>query len=132
MRLDDPAAIFVGELTDCCQAIGNAGESCMIHSVTSQNGRVLVVKDTKGKVVSQSWIWRNRDVLCFDNVEAVERDSKHKRIVSNEILNTISDSRTQFILYEDIDAQSTQKVKDSYPTIALYSDGDDLKKESQK
>ena len=217
LRLDDPAAIFVGELTNCCQVMNNAGESCMLHSIMSQNGRVLVVRDTNGKVVSQSWIWRNKNVLCLDNVETVQRDHHHKRLVSNEILNTIqraaqefievdkeqfenwsktklselmkqkengeisdqefevqkarieqtvssqrltkvtvgsgysdislkglklddenrapeedveyiADSRTQFILYQDPEAQNTAKVSSNEKTVALYTDPEELKR----
>lgn len=97
LRLDDPTTIFVGELTNCCQAIGDAGESCMIHSATSSNGRMLVVKDEKGRVTSQSWIWRNKNVLCFDNVEAVQRENDHRRVISNEILNTIQRAAEEFV-----------------------------------
>ena len=217
LRLDDPSIIFVGELTHCCQAINDAGESCMRHSATSPNGRVLVVQDAKGKVLSQSWIWRNQNVLCLDNIEAVRRESNHKRIVSDEILNTlqkaakelvkvdkanfeqwkqekiaklteqrskgeisdkefelqkaeieqivssqrltrvtvgegysdislkglkpdyenrypeedvkyISDSRSQFILYEDEKANESRESTANSPTIALYSDGEETQK----
>lgn len=111
LRLDDPATIFVGELTNCCQAIGDAGESCMIHSATSQNGRVLVVKDKTGKVLSQSWIWRNKNVLCFDNVEAVQRESDHKRVISNEILNTIQRAAKKFVEVDKEQFENWRKSK---------------------
>jgi len=41
----------------------------MIHSATSKNGRVFVIKDQDGNVIAQSWVWRNGQVLCFDNIE---------------------------------------------------------------
>lgn len=97
LRLDDPIAIFVGELTDCCQALHDAGESCMRHSVTSQNGRILVVQDENGKVLAQSWLWRNKNVLCFDNIEAVEKDSNNKKIVSSEILDMVKQAAKDFV-----------------------------------
>ena len=80
LRLDDPTAIFVGELTDCCQALGIAGESCMRHSVTSPNGRILVVQDEEGKILSQSWIWRNKNTICFDNIEAIKKTQIIKKL----------------------------------------------------
>lgn len=97
LRLDDPVAIFIGELTDCCQALNDAGESCMRHSVTSQNGRVLVVQDENGKVVSQSWIWRNKNVLCFDNIEAIKKDSNNKKIISSDILDMVKKAARDFV-----------------------------------
>ena len=69
LRLDDPLALAIGTLTDCCQEIGNVAESCMEHSMVDKNGRVFVVRDKEGNIVSQSWVWRNKDVLCFDNIE---------------------------------------------------------------
>ena len=97
LRLDDPTAIFVGEITDCCQAIDNAGESCMIHSTTSPNGRVLIVQDESGKVLAQSWLWRNKNVICFDNIEAVKKDSDNKKVVSKEVLKVVKEAAKVFV-----------------------------------
>ena len=69
LRLDDPLAMAIGTLTDCCQELGDAAEVCMEHSMVDKNGRVFVIKDEEGNVVAQSWVWRNKDVLCFDNIE---------------------------------------------------------------
>ncbi len=69
LRLDDPLAIAIGTLTDCCQELGNAAETSMAHSMVDKNGRVFVIKDEAGNIVAQSWVWRNRNVLCFDNIE---------------------------------------------------------------
>ena len=83
LRLDDPLAMAIGTLTDCCQEIGNAAEVCMEHSMVDKNGRVFVIKDKKGNIVSQSWVWRNGNVLCFDNIEipnkAFERVDDRKK-----------------------------------------------------
>ena len=37
--------------------------------MVDKNGRVFVIRDDKGNIVAQSWVWRNKDVLCFDNIE---------------------------------------------------------------
>lgn len=76
LRLDDPLALAIGTLTDCCQEIGNVAETCVEHSVVDQNGRVFVVKDEEGNIVAQSWVWRNNSVLCFDNIEIPEKAFK--------------------------------------------------------
>lgn len=69
LRLDDPLAVAIGTLTDCCQELGNAAETSMEHSMVDKNGRVFVIKDEAGNIVAQSWVWRNQNVLCFDNIE---------------------------------------------------------------
>jgi len=73
LRLDDPLAMAIGTLTDCCQELGDCAEMCMEHSMVDKNGRVFVIKDKAGNVVAQSWVWRNKDVLCFDNIEIPEK-----------------------------------------------------------
>ena len=69
LRLDDPLAMAIGTLTDCCQELNDCAEVCMEHSMVDKNGRVFVIRDDKGNIVAQSWVWRNKDVLCFDNIE---------------------------------------------------------------
>ena len=73
LRLDDPLAMVIGNLTDCCQELNNCAEVCMEHSMVDKNGRVFVIKDEQGNIVAQSWVWRNKDVLCFDNIEIPDK-----------------------------------------------------------
>ena len=69
MRLDDAYATAIGTMADCCQEIGNCAEVCMEHSMVSEHGRVFVIRDQEGNIEAQSWVWRNQNVLCFDNIE---------------------------------------------------------------
>lgn len=73
LRLTDPLAIGIGTLTDCCQEIRNAAELCMEHSMVDKNGRLFLITDKEGNFVSQSWVWRNGNVLCFDNIEIPDK-----------------------------------------------------------
>ena len=73
LRLDDPLAMAIGTLSDCCQELNNCAEVCMEHSMVDKNGRVFVIKDEQGNTVAQSWVWRNKDVLCFDNIEIPDK-----------------------------------------------------------
>ena len=111
LRLDDPTAIFVGELTDCCQALGDAGESCMRHSVTSTNGRILVVQDGEGKILSQSWTWRNKNTICLDNIEAVQKDSQNKKIISSNLLSVIQEAAKDFVETDKVGMQKWREAQ---------------------
>lgn len=73
LRLDDPLAMAIGTLTDCCQELNNCAEVCMEHSMVDKNGRIFVIRDEDGNIVAQSWVWRNGDVLCFDNIEIPDK-----------------------------------------------------------
>ena len=77
LRADDPMNILAGNATDCCQKIGGPGEGSMKHGAMATNGRIFIVEelDECGKViryVAQSWVWRNKDTICFDNIEIPE------------------------------------------------------------
>lgn len=65
----DPNAVAVGYLSHCCFVVDGISHSALEHSMISQNGRTFVVY-YKNRFLTQSWIWRNGDVVCFDSVEA--------------------------------------------------------------
>ena len=69
LKLDDPLASVIGIFTDCCQKLNDSAELCMEHSMVSDNGRLFVVRDNLGQIVAQSWVWRNNNVICFDDIE---------------------------------------------------------------
>ena len=68
LDLDDPSALAVGYLTRCCFLIDGLSRESLYHSISSKNGRTFVVKKN-GELIAQSWVWRNGNFLCFDNVE---------------------------------------------------------------
>lgn len=69
LDLNDPMAVAVGNLSHCCFVVRGISYSALKHSMQSKNGRTFVVY-YKGQFLTQSWIWRNGDVICFDSVEA--------------------------------------------------------------
>ena len=73
LRLDVPRAMSIGFESDCCQRLGEPAEVCMEHSMVDKNGRVFIITNTAGEIVAQSWVWRNKDVLCFDNIEVPDQ-----------------------------------------------------------
>ena len=95
LRLDDPLALAIGTLSDCCQEIHNCAEMCVEHSMVDKNGRVFVVRDENNNVVAQSWVWRNKDVLCFDNIEipnkAFDRALKIEEVTKESFSKDIYD-----------------------------------------
>ena len=69
LDLDDPLALAVGYITRCCFLINGLSRESLYHSISSKNGRTFVVRKN-GELIAQSWVWRNGNALCFDNVEA--------------------------------------------------------------
>lgn len=68
LDLDNPLALAVGYITRCCFLIDGLSRESLYHSISNKNGRTFVVRKD-GELVAQSWVWRNGNVLCFDNVE---------------------------------------------------------------
>ncbi len=69
LDLDNPLALAVGYITRCCFLIDGLSRESLYHSISNKNGRTFVVRKD-GELIAQSWVWRNGNVLCFDNVEA--------------------------------------------------------------
>ena len=68
LKYDDMLSLALGNMTDCCFTILGVGYQCLQHAVTSKNGRIFVVKKNN-EIIAHSWIWRNGNHLCFDNIE---------------------------------------------------------------
>ena len=61
---------ILGEKTNCCQTIDNAGGSCVEYGATKPNsGFIKFTLD--GQIIGQSWIWYNQEtgMVCLDNIE---------------------------------------------------------------
>ena len=103
LRLDDPLALVIGDLTDCCQRLNEVGEDCMKHSTISDDGRVFVVRDCKKNIVSQSWMWRNKNIICFDNIEIPKKILHNHEHYSfaEEILKIYQKASQELIEYDD-------------------------------
>lgn len=73
----DPLGAILGEITNCCQIIGDAGESCCKHGLSNPNGG-FVVFELNNKIIGQSWVWYDErsKKICLDNIE-IPRSAKY-------------------------------------------------------
>lgn len=80
----DPLGAVLGNITNCCQKIDGAGESCCEHGMTNPNGGFVVFK-LNDKIVGQSWVWFNEESkkVCLDNVEVPH--SREKIVLKEEV-----------------------------------------------
>lgn len=69
LDLDDPLGLAVGYITRCCFLIDGESSSALFHSAQSKDGRIFIVRKN-GELIAQSWVWRNGNLVCFDNVES--------------------------------------------------------------
>jgi hypothetical protein len=84
---EDPRALFAGDYTGCCQHPGGQASSAAWHSVTSENGCVYVWMRGES-ILAQAWVWRNGDLICFDNIEAgkIKEDKETMAVIRNLFL----------------------------------------------
>lgn len=100
LDLDDPLALAIGTFTNCCQTLNDTAETCMEHSMTDKNGRIFVVKDELGNIVAQSWMWRNQNLICFDNIEVPTKTidrAENKIEFTDDIYNTYKKAAHEMI-----------------------------------
>lgn len=71
--LHDPDLIFLPNMINCCMEIGGKAEADLVHAVTNKNGRLFAIYQNQ-EVKAISWVWRNGQVLCFDNVEVKRKE----------------------------------------------------------
>ena len=70
LNKDDSLGAVLGNVTNCCQKIGDAGESCAKHGMSDPNGGFVIFKYEK-RIIGQAWVWYNEEIqkVCFDNIE---------------------------------------------------------------
>ena len=74
---DIALAARLGQLTNCCQHLGSAGETAMMHSFLNPEAGFWVIEDRNGEVKAQAAIWKSDfDKLVFDNIEFANTDNR--------------------------------------------------------
>ena len=77
-KKDIALAVGLGELTNCCQSLGKAGETAMMHGFLNPDAGFWVIEDKDGNIKAQAEIWKtNNGNLVFDNIEFANTDKEH-------------------------------------------------------
>lgn len=71
MKPDDMRMVMLGYMTYCCQHLGGAGESAMMHGLVNENAGFWAVEDKRtGKIIAQAEVWETENnTFVFDNIE---------------------------------------------------------------
>ncbi len=88
----DPLQISLGNLTECCQRLGDAGESAMMYGLTNDHAGFWVLENkSSGKIYAQAEVWEwNEDTLVLDNIEFANdaEISQYKDAIGEYVLNS--------------------------------------------
>ena len=73
---NDASGIWVGNATDCCQALQNHAESCVKAGYLERNCSFIAVRKN-GKVYAQTFLWieKYRGIASFDSIEMLSRSA---------------------------------------------------------
>lgn len=73
LERSDPRGVVLGELTGCCQSVGQSAGACAWHGQEDPLGAFFVVEDSRQVVLGQSWVWRDVTgrAICFDSIECL-------------------------------------------------------------
>lgn len=104
LDLDNPLALAVGYITRCCFLIDGLSKESLYHSISSKNGRTFIVRK-EGELIAQSWVWRNGNVLCFDNVET------RGIYNSNKLLETYQKASENLLEISDLSENEIECLK---------------------
>lgn len=114
---DDPLGFVLGDITNCCQHIGGAGESCVDDGYTNKDAGFLVfeenIKDAKGKptgekrILGQAYVWYDplTKTVCYDNIEIPTKvlkelskgEKQGSELSSSKLLKAVEDSAEKII-----------------------------------
>ncbi len=103
LKKDNPLGAVLGNITNCCQRIDDAGESCVEHGMSDPNGGFVVLK-YENRIIGQAWVWYNKRIkkLCFDNIEIpnsakglVKKNGKEFKDCLTRAAKSISESMTK-------------------------------------
>lgn len=112
LEKDDPLGFVLGEITNCCQHIGGAGEDCVYDGYTNPNAGFLVFEETQfddegkstgvARILGQAYIWYDPQTktVCYDNIEIptkvleeLRRGTKHgAKLSSTTLLDSVEES----------------------------------------
>lgn len=74
LKKDNPLGAVLGDITNCCQIIGGAGESCVSYGMIMPNSKFMTF-NYNNEILGQSWVWYDEynKTICLDNIEVPEK-----------------------------------------------------------
>lgn len=67
---NNPAYLFVGNITDCCQKINGEAESVVWDTAQNMDSWIFAIFDDSNKIIVQSYIWKSEDTYTIDSIES--------------------------------------------------------------
>ncbi|MDD4275906.1 MAG: leucine-rich repeat domain-containing protein [Clostridia bacterium] len=121
LEKNNPVGLVLGDITNCCQHLNGAGESCMLYGVQAPNSKFLVIR-YNNSIIAQGWVWYDEKTatVCIDNIEIPKTQrKKFDKDVNNQVLKTLK----RFADNTALEMQELRDIKIKKVTIGLgYND----------
>lgn len=92
LKADDPRQVMLGHETNCCQVLGDAGETAMLHGLLNPKAGFWGVFDIEtDKLRCQAEVWEyDEETLVFDNIEFADDTEldRYKDIIGEWIVSS--------------------------------------------
>lgn len=92
LKASDPRQVMLGHETNCCQVLGDAGETAMLHGLLNPKAGFWGVFDIEtGKLRCQAECWEyDEDTLVFDNIEFADDTEldRYKEIIGEWLVSS--------------------------------------------
>lgn len=124
LKGDDPRQVMLGYDTDCCQHLGEAGESAMMHGLLHPKaGFWVVTKLESGKVVAQAESWELNDkTLVFDNIEFANdaEIDQYKEIIGKWVAESAYENVIMGCGYNTLSSDTFEHAGAIIPPVTPY------------
>ena len=70
LKANDPTLFAMGSASDCCFKIGGDADNFVRYCAENVNGRVLAIKNSKGKIVAMAPMVRNGNLILCNSIES--------------------------------------------------------------
>ena len=93
LKLDDPTAMVVGYETGCCFRLNGLSKDFLKYCCSSENGRIVVVRNEFGELVAMTPVVRNGNVIVGNSIESKKTKSEEAKVYNaykqamNEIIS---------------------------------------------
>lgn len=93
LEKNNPLNAVLGNITNCCQMVGSAGESCVEYGMTRPNSKFMTFNFNK-EIIGQAWVWYDptSKTVCLDNIEVPHRFVEiidHNKRMQNSFLECL-------------------------------------------
>lgn len=121
LKANDPRQVMLGHETNCCQILGDAGETAMLHGLLNPRAGFWGVFDAEtDKLRCQAEVWEyDEDTLVFDNIEFADDTEldRYKEIIGEWLVSSPYQNICMGLGWNSLQDSSFKQAPDFTPPV---------------